>query len=157
MLAQGRKTLPKNVDIACAYAEILADTGRGTEAIRLMQELIRTNPGDASPMVSAGFIEEKRGNHEKALTWYEKALDNEPNDFMANFRMGKYYFKRAQDARTAKATQLYIKELQERSLTHAEAAGQADPRHPGNLRIMLELYQSLNMPDKAAMVKSQVN
>ena len=154
VLQAGRKAAPSSLEIACAYSEMLADTNKAQEGIRLVRDLARQYPGEAMPYASAGFIEEKRGNPESAQTYYQKALDAEPNDFLANFRMGKFFFKKAEENKQKNATKTYVKELQETSLHYAEIAAQADPKHPGNTRIMYELYTSLGQKEKAQMLKS---
>ena len=157
VLDQGRKQAPKSIDIALAYAELLADTGRSAEGLAIAAQLARANPNEAAPLASMGFIEEKRMRAEKAEDYYVAALEIEPNDFIANFRLGKLYFKRAEDNKAKKATNLYIKELEEKSLHYAELASQADPKHPGNCRIMLELYNDLGQSDKAHLLRTQMN
>lgn len=157
VLEQGRKQVPKSMEIALAYAELLADTGRSAEGRALAYQLHKEHPQEAAPLASLGFIEEKRLNAQKAEDYYVEALDLEPNDFMANFRLGKLYFKRVEEAKARKATQLYIRDLEEKSLHYAEVAAQADPKHPGNCRIMLELYNALGFSDKAQLLRTEMN
>jgi tetratricopeptide (TPR) repeat protein len=157
VLAAGRKQTPKQLSLHLAYAELLADTARATEGIRMAIDLHRANPEDAAPLTTAGFIEEKRKQFDKAETYYQQALALEPQDFLANFRMGKLYFKRAEENKQAKATQLYVRELQKQSLQYAESAALADPRNPGNLRILFELYQALGESEKASQTRSMMN
>ncbi len=153
-LQVGRQMAPKSLEISCDYAELLADTGKSNEAMTLLKSLMRVNPDEARPFAAAGFIEEKKGNSQQAEAWYHKALDVEPNAFLPNFRMGKLFFKRAQEEKQKKATATYVRHLQETSLEFAEAAYQADMHHPGNTRILLELYNALGMAEKAAQIKS---
>lgn len=157
VLEQGRKQVPKSMEIALAYAELLADTGRSTEGRALAYQLHKEHPQEAAPLASLGFIEEKRLNAQKAEDYYVEALELEPNDFLANFRLGKLYFKRAEEAKARKATQIYIRDLEEKSLHYAEVASQADPKHPGNCRIMLELYNALGFSDKAQLLRTEMN
>ena len=157
VLERGRKAAPKDLPLALAYAELLADTGRAAEARTLASGLAKANPQEAAPLASLGLIEEKRSNPDKAETYYLQALEVEPADFTANFRLGKLYFKRAEEAKARKATQLYVRELQQRCIAYAEVAAKADPKHPGNSRILLELYNALGMADKAQQLKLDLN
>jgi tetratricopeptide (TPR) repeat protein len=154
-LQVGRIMAPKNIEISCDFAELEADTaGKYHEAMVLLKSLMRAYPDESRPFAAAGYIEEKRSNSQQAEAWYHKALDVEPNAFLPNFRMGKLFFKRAEEEKRKKATQAYIKHLQETSLEFAEAAYQQDMHHPGNTRILLQLYNSLGMTAKAAQIKS---
>jgi tetratricopeptide (TPR) repeat protein len=157
VLEQGRIAAPKSLEISLAYAELLADTSRALEGRSLALSLAKANPHEPRPHSTLGFIEEKRQNPENAMGYYEKALSLEPTDFTANFRMGKLFFKMAEESRAKKATQLYIKDLQEKSIHFAEEAAKANPKHLGNNRILLELYTALGLSDKAQLLKTEMN
>ena len=157
VLEEGRRQAPKSMPIALAYAELLADTARTSEGLAIALALAKQNPDEPAPLCSAGFIEEKKQEPEKAERYYMKALAQDPTDFQANFRLGKLYFKRAEEGKTRHATQLWVNEMQQVSLRYAELAAQADPKHPGNNRILLELYGALGLADKARELKTNVN
>jgi tetratricopeptide (TPR) repeat protein len=157
VLEQGRINAPKSLEVSLAYAELLADTGRAAEGRTLAGNLARQYPDEPGPQTSLGFIEEKRQNAQVAEQCYEKALDLDPADFLANFRLGKLYFKQAEENKSKGATTIYVRQLQEKSLHFAEAAAQASPKHFGNNRILLELYQTLGLTDKAQLLKTEMN
>jgi tetratricopeptide (TPR) repeat protein len=157
VLEQGRQNAPQSIEIALAYAELLADTSRAAEGRTLALYMAKTNPQEAAPLVTLGFIEEKRKNPEKAEVYYQQALVLESTDFMANFRAGKLYFKQAEESRSKQAPAATIKELQEKSMQYAEMAARANPKHFGNNRILLELYNALGLQDKAQLLRTEMN
>lgn len=151
----GRQMAPHSLEVTCSYAEVLADTGKHTQSLALLKSLMKLHPDEAEPFASAGFVEERKGNYQQAEAWYHKALDVEPSAFVPNFRMGKLFYKRAEEAKRNRSMEAaQIRNLQETSLQFAESAYYADMHHPGNTRILLELYNALGMAQKAAQIKS---
>src|ERR1700734_2177022 len=81
-----------------------------------------------------GTDSEKEGNHEKALDFYERALNENPDHELAAFRLAVLYDRRAEDA---KAIELY-----ERICTSA-------PVHLNALLNLAVLYEDNNHYDEA--------
>jgi predicted Zn-dependent protease len=157
ILEQGRQIAPSSMEIALAYAEVLADTNRSSEGRAIAQSLASQYPTEAAPMVTLGLIEEKRKNPEMAEAYYEDATTRDPSDFMANFRVGKFYYSMAEDGKAKHASAQAIKNFQEKSLHFAEIAALANPKHFANSRILLSLYTDLCLTEKAQLLRTELN
>ena len=81
-----------------------------------------------------GTDSEKDGNHEKALDFYERALNENPDHEFAAFRLAVLYDRRSEDA---KAIELY-----ERICT-------SEPVHLNALMNLAVLYEDNNHYDEA--------
>jgi DNA-directed RNA polymerase subunit alpha len=94
-----------------------------------------------------GTDSEKEGNHEKALDFYERALNENPDHELAAFRLAVLYDRRSEDA---KAIELY-----ERICT-------SEPVHLNALMNLAVLYEDNNHYDEAhrcldAVLRTQPN
>jgi tetratricopeptide (TPR) repeat protein len=157
VLEKGLKNAPKSLELSLAYCELLADTNRASEARSLADKLAYENPNEPGPLTTQGFIEEKRQNLEKAQVYYQRAIGLDHTDFMANYRMGRLLYKEAEVSKKKEGNPQSIKELQEKSLQYAEQAALVNPKHFGNNRMLLELYNHLGQSDKAELLKTEMN
>jgi len=101
-----------------------------------MSELTATSINDraSEEYFRRGSDAEKDGNHEKALDFYERALNENPDHETAAFRLAVLYDRRAEDA---KAIELY-----ERICT-------SDPVHLNALMNLAVLYEDNNHYEEA--------
>jgi hypothetical protein len=157
ILEQGKQNVPQNLEIELAYAEVLADTNRSSEGRAIAKALSLSYPTEAAPLVTLGLLEEKRHNPEIAEAYYEEATTKDPSDFMANYRVGKFYYSLSEQGKAKKADPKSVKDYQEKSLWYAEQAALANPKHLANCRILLSLYTDLGLTDKAQLLRTEMN
>src|SRR3954471_18174226 len=96
--------------------------------------LASVNDRAAEEYYRRGLDSEKEGNHEKAVDFYERALNENPDHEQAVFRLAVLYDRRAEDA---KAIELY-----ERICT-------SEPVHLNALINLALLYEDNNHYDEA--------
>jgi adenylate cyclase len=87
-LAEGRRAFelePNSADVINGYAAILTFLGEPEEAIPLYKEALRLNPKPPSLYLRfLGIAFRDSGQYEKAIVQAKKAVEQEPNDLVAN-------------------------------------------------------------------------
>ena len=74
-------------------AQDLVDQKQYAQAIPLLQESIQQKGEYADALNLLGYANRKLGNQSKAMTYYTKALNKEPNHLGANEYMGELYLE----------------------------------------------------------------
>jgi tetratricopeptide (TPR) repeat protein len=74
-------------------AQGLIDQKEYAQAIPLLQQSIQQKGEYADALNLLGFANRKLGNQSKAMTYYTKALNKEPNHLGANEYMGELYLE----------------------------------------------------------------
>lgn len=93
-LAMGSSTTtetPKADDYTKAEKAIKAQDYKG--AIPLLEQVVAKQPKNADAFNYLGYAHRKLGEKEKAQTYYETALDIDPNHLGANEYMGELYLE----------------------------------------------------------------
>jgi tetratricopeptide (TPR) repeat protein len=80
------------------YADILADQGRGDEAVAAYEQLMREYPDLTDLPYSLGLLHEKRGEWEKAAQSFRLQTASEPNDERAAVHLSKCMLQMGQYA-----------------------------------------------------------
>jgi tetratricopeptide (TPR) repeat protein len=82
---------PKDSDYVNAEKAIKAKDYKG--AIPLLEQVVAKQPKNADAFNYLGYAHRKLGETEKAQTYYETALDIDPNHLGANEYMGELYLE----------------------------------------------------------------
>jgi len=86
-IAEGRRSMalePNSAEVIYNYASILTFVGRLEEAIPLFKEAIRLNPMPPNSYLRHfGIALRDSGRYEEAIIQAKKAIEQEPNDFIA--------------------------------------------------------------------------
>jgi adenylate cyclase len=87
-LAEGKRALelqPNSAEVIMGYATILSMIGEPEEAIPLYKEALRLNPKPPNTYIRfLGIAFRDSGQYEKAIVQAKKAVEQEPNDLVAN-------------------------------------------------------------------------
>jgi tetratricopeptide (TPR) repeat protein len=87
-IAEGRRAFelePNSADVILGYAGILTFLGEPEEAIPLYKEALRLNPKPPNTYIRFfGIAFRDSGQYEKAIVQAKKAVEQEPNDLVAN-------------------------------------------------------------------------
>jgi adenylate cyclase len=76
---------PNSADVIMGYATILSMLGKPEEAIPLYKEALRLNPKPPNTYIRfLGIAFRDSGQYEKAIVQAKKAVEQEPNDLVAN-------------------------------------------------------------------------
>jgi len=93
------EAFPANDQIRIALAFMLLRIGQLEEAEALGLEIMRIDDKSSRGFILLGRIEETRGNHRKALVYFEKALDLEPNNVQLKLSLAQSLMKNNQNDR----------------------------------------------------------
>ncbi len=94
----------------------------------ILEELVEAHPGLATPYVNLGIIADQQGDSERAMGWYQKALEVDASQPEALNQLGILYRQKGQ---LNKALETYRKAL---------AANDGLPQIHYNLGILYDLY-----------------
>jgi len=89
------KSFPKDTATMFALADIYADAGRGTDAERLLRQLIAAEPANANALNYLGYLLATRGEQlDEAIRLVRRALDAEPDNGAYLDSLGWAHFRR---------------------------------------------------------------
>lgn len=94
----------------------------------ILEELVESHPGLTTPYVNLGIIADQQGDHERAMGWYQKALEVDASQPEALNQLGILYRQKGQ---LNKALETYRRAL---------AANDRLPQIHYNLGILYDLY-----------------
>jgi len=106
-IAEGKRAFelePNSADVIMGYATILSMLGEPEEAIPLYKEALRLNPKPPNTYIRLfGIAFRDSGQYEKAIVQAKKAVEQEPNDLVANVVLTSslYLAGHEEEARTA--------------------------------------------------------
>ena len=77
-------------DVALAYYQLVAagDLSVAERARSLLEDVVRSDPGDSDVVAALGFLAYLRGDRQKASVFYESALSFDPNNFNVAIDLG---------------------------------------------------------------------
>jgi len=135
---------PANVQFKITLAFKLSQAGREKEAEALSLEIVRTDDKASGGFILLGGIEEKRGNIDKALDYFDRALDLEPNNVQLKLSLARLL---GQAGRHEDALQMCRQILDDRTVT-------ADPQNAGLVSKIGILLTEMNRIDWALQILS---
>jgi Flp pilus assembly protein TadD len=127
---------PNNLDAFLLLAQVQVQRGSLDRAVQSYQQTIQQHPKDARPYVLLGMLEETRRDTAKARQLYEKALQLEPNNPLAENNLAYLLLETGGDANNA--------------LMLAQAARQALPQNPGVADTLAWVYYRKGVYGSAA-------
>lgn len=91
-------------------SELYLSQEKYDDALSNIQDTLNKNPEDLRALILMGFLKDKTGKKEEALSWYQKAKTNFPNEVAPRVQVMNYHI-RAADAVKAniEADHLYFK------------------------------------------------
>jgi tetratricopeptide (TPR) repeat protein len=95
VLESAVKSFPKDTATLFALADIYADAGRGTDAERLLRQLLAAEPANANALNYLGYLLAVRGEQlDEAIRLVRRALDAEPDNGAYLDSLGWAHFRR---------------------------------------------------------------
>jgi tetratricopeptide (TPR) repeat protein len=87
---EGEKAMPKRerAEYNRYLGFILSQTGRAEDGARLLCSAIAIDPSYTAPCLDLGIMEGRRGDHQEALAWFDRALEACPGDAPAHYNRG---------------------------------------------------------------------
>lgn len=136
------ETFPANERFRTTLAFKLFQEGQWEEAEALGLEITRMDDKSSNGFILLGRIEEARGNDRKALEYFEKALEVEPNNVQLKLSLAKSLIK---NGRQDRALTLCQKILDDRAV-------RGEPGYAGILARIGIIYLEANRIDQARKV-----
>jgi predicted Zn-dependent protease len=99
-----RKAMEINQDDGKAisiYAQLMVNSGQSANAIGAWEQWTKAHPGNAGGFAILGTLEESRGNSQKAEEYYKKALQIQPDEFVANNNLACLMLKNGENVDVA--------------------------------------------------------
>ena len=88
LFAKARSLAPGNPLYIAGHAEYLVTVGRQTEALQLADEAGSKDIGDAFTADTIGVVYSRTGFHEKAIPFYERAVELDPAPANFHYNLG---------------------------------------------------------------------
>ena len=88
LFAKARALAPGNALYTAGHAEYLVTVGRQTEALQLADEAASEDIGDAFTADRIGVVYSRTGFHEKAIPFYERAVELDPAPANFHYNLG---------------------------------------------------------------------
>lgn len=134
-------------------------------ALKYINEAIAKNPTNAEYYVVLGVIYDTQEKRTEAKDAYKKALAVDSNNAKANYYLGRAIYQDAyevSDKSPSDASQIdayfkaNVKPLLEESAKYLEIANQLDPENPDPLKLLENVYYSLNDEAKLNDVQNRL-
>ncbi|MDE6368609.1 MAG: tetratricopeptide repeat protein, partial [Muribaculaceae bacterium] len=134
-------------------------------ALKYINEAITKDPNNPEYYVVLGVIYENQENRANAKDAYQKALAADPDNAKANYYYGRAIYQDAYDASDkgpsdASLINAYfestVKPILEESAKYLEKANQLDPENPDPLKLLENVYYSLNDEAKLNDVQNRL-
>lgn len=160
VLRAGREKFPEDNGILIAEINILLGQGRFDEVISKLKKSIELEPENASLYLALGDSYKEVKNTEEAINYYHKALEINPDYFLALYNLGVVYYSHAFDLNMEAnnlpfdETAKYKKIMDEaneyflKGLPYFERAYKIDPEDSDVLKALRQIYTSTEQNDK---------
>lgn len=172
----GAKKFPEEPNMGRLMVEAYSKLDRVDEAIEVLEKEAKTTK---DPLIfgNLAVLYENKGNQEKVVENYKKALELNPENYAINFNMGAMYYNRAVEVAKKRNNlpannrgefddQEKAKELLEKIKTHYKESvpyfEQAYAKKPENedglniLSMLSQMYKTLEMTDKQKEAEAKI-
>ena len=181
VLRAGQKAFPKNVELIIDELNIFLSEGKAEQAIDRFKEAIQLDPKNPDLHFALGTIydnlydrikdsiPEKAEDYKlNAITYYENALENDPNYFKAVYNIGVIYFNEGVEVskemnnlpinEQKKYEELKAKRNEDfsKALPYLEKAHQLDPEDLPTMKALKEIYFRLGEMDKYKQINEAI-
>lgn len=156
-LEEGLKMNPYNVYLTNDYINLLLDTEKYDDAIRVIESTLKTETKNKLLYFLYGYLQQNKANNNTAILAYNKALSIDENYFDALHQLGIAYINAANEALKSKKTEgpsftSYINRA-EIALLQAHEINQNDK---STVQLLIDIYTRKNRLDKVQELKSKL-
>ncbi|MBZ9630421.1 tetratricopeptide repeat protein [Salegentibacter sp. LM13S] len=161
---------PDNIALLQAEADVYYRMGNKEKYNELMQEMVKKNPNDPNVYYNLGVTAAELGDNEKAIDYYKKALEIDPE--MVNARMNivvailakeRDLIEQMNELGMSKEDNKRYEELEEErkevykeAVPYLEKIIEADPDNVNAVRTAINIYNQLGEEEKAAELKASL-
>lgn len=104
------------------YADLLDQDGKQDEALNVYEKSIQINESQAEIHKMIGILSMKKGNLDKAVFHFDKAIFYEPHDMQVYLDMADVLLARRESQRAAKVMQMALENCKEHYLIYEKAS-----------------------------------
>ncbi len=126
------------------------------EADRKFNQMIAKYPNDARLLAYYGKFLEGR-DAKKAITFYEKSISIDPNDFDVLFALGSYYTNEASRLVKSSGDPGKVLDNMMKALAYFESAHKLNPYDKEIIEILVDYYGRFSRPEDANKMRQKLN
>ena len=104
------------------YAELLEQNGKHDEALNVYEKSIQSNETQAEVHKMIGILSKEKGNLDKAIFHFDKAIHFEPKDMQVYLDMADVLLSRRETQRAEKVIQMALENCKEHYLIYEKAS-----------------------------------
>jgi len=174
LVKAGRKANPEDNDLLIQEINIYINAERTEEAIASLEEGVEKNPGDKLLVFNLGILHDRSGNADKAVEYYNKAIEIDPKYYEAHYSVGAIYYNKASeilkernnlpasnggqflDQDKAKELMDKAKEQFKQALAPFETALETKPDELEVVQPLVRVYELLDMKDKYESTRAKL-
>lgn len=169
VIKKGTQKFPQDKTMKSEEFNLYVATGKTEEAKANLLEAVKNEPNNATYYLNLGILEDQTGNKDKALEYYQKALNIEPDNFDANVSMGVVHYNRGaelskkirdMDLKTyqkdGKRMEEELKSHFKKALPFFEKSYQLNASDMAVLQPLASIYEILDMKDKKAKIQKEL-
>jgi len=158
-IKEGFEKYPDNKDMLGTLINYyLLQSDNAEEALRYLEVARKQEPENAAYFSAEASIYDKLGNKEKAVEYYKKAIELNPELFEAQYNLGVIFYNDAveasNEANEIKDNEEYqkareeVNKMFEKALPYIEKAHELQPEERSIMTTLKTLYYRLKMEDK---------
>ncbi|WP_316821963.1 hypothetical protein [Pedobacter gandavensis] len=156
-LEDGLKMNPYNVFLTNDYINLLLDTEKYEDAMRVIESTLKTESKNKLLYFLYGYLQQNRANNNTAILAYNKALSIDENYFDALHQLGIAYINAANESLKSKKSDgpsftSYINRA-EIALLQAHEINQNDK---STVQLLIDIYTRKNRLDKVQELKGKL-
>ncbi|SHE62041.1 tetratricopeptide repeat protein [Pedobacter caeni] len=157
-LEDGMKANPYNVYLTNDYINLLLDSEKYTEAIRVIESTLKVESNNKLLYFLYGYLQQNNANNNTAVLAYNRALSIDENYFDALYQLGLAYVNSANEVLKSRKTEgspsftSYINRA-EVALLQAHEINQNDK---STVQLLIDIYTRKNRLDKVQDLKSKL-
>jgi len=170
LMKTARKENPTDMSLMRADADMAYKMGDKEKYNRIMNEIVTTDPNNPEIYYNLGVGTSELGNAEKAIEYYEKAIELKPDYSAALINIGALRLKdeaaiveemnnlgssRADNARYDEL-KLKREQLYKETLPYFEKAAQLEPKNVGLARTLMNIYSQVGDDENFDVMKAKV-
>ncbi|MGB3775256.1 MAG: tetratricopeptide repeat protein [Leeuwenhoekiella sp.] len=170
-MAEAREKNPENVDLMKNEAELYRKLDMNEEYEAAMDKIIAKDPNNPDLLVNLGISANNAGNTEKAMEYYKKALEIDPDNAVANLNTAVALLAKdkelvesmnglgtsAADNKKYEALKKERMDVYKSSIPYLEKAADSEPDNLEVMRTLFNIHSQLGNTEKAASYKEKLD
>lgn len=170
MINKARRIFPADADFARELVSVYIELNRVDEALSVMEAQVKAEPDNETYHLNIGIIYDQKGDKEKAIAAYTRALELNPNMFDGNFNLGAIYYNEGAEV-MQEANKMDLDEYQkkgkeieakakaqfEKALPFMEKAHAANKEDLQTIQTLITIYTQLGNTAKAQEFTAKLN